>query len=165
MRRYPICQCGFSLVELTLALGVAAVSLLVIFALVPTTLRTSQAAFQQTADTSLATAIAADLRSTPVGTTTSTRYQIPIPATGNATHTLFLGDDGKVSGTIDSDAVASQNPIYRATVWFYAPATSQRTATGVRILLTWPALADKTANTAPAKYAGAYEVFTALDRN
>ena len=161
-----VCQSdGFSLVELTLAMGVAAFCLLGILALFPTSLATNQLTIQQTADTSLARAIAADLRATPNTSANSPRYGITIPSTGNATHTIFLQDDGS-AGTQDADAVVSQSPKYRATITFAAPTNSaQKTATGVTILLTWPALADPVAASAPSKYTGAYEVFTALNRN
>src|SRR5438874_6281616 len=48
MKRSPPETAGFSLVELTLALGVAAFCLLVLLGLLPTTLKTQQASIQQT---------------------------------------------------------------------------------------------------------------------
>ena len=157
---------GFSLVEVTLALGVAAFCLVTIFALLSTSFRTNQITIQQTADTTLAGAIAADLQATPKTASDSPRYGITFPATGIASHTIFLREDGTAAGAQDSDADPSQNPRYRATITFNAPAnTSQKTATGIRIRLTWPALADKSAAATPTNYAGAYEVFTAVNRN
>jgi uncharacterized protein (TIGR02598 family) len=158
---------GFSLIELTLALGVASFCLVTVFALLPTSLSTNQRTIQQTADTTLARAISVDLSATPNTTQNSLRYGITIPATGTATHIIFLQEDGSLSGTQDSDANPSLNPKYRATIYFVAPTnTSQKTATTVRILLTWPALADKSAAVAtPTNYAGAYEIFTAVNRN
>jgi uncharacterized protein (TIGR02598 family) len=156
---------AFSLVELTLALGVASFCLLAVFALFPTSLRTNQNTVQQTIDTSWARAIAADLRATPNTSSSSVRYGIGIPATGTATHTIFLQEDGTATAQ-DTDAVPSQNPKYRATISFTAPTnSSQKTATIVRILLTWPALADKAAATTPSNYTGSYEAVTALNRN
>ncbi|MBA3542885.1 MAG: hypothetical protein H0T83_00340 [Chthoniobacterales bacterium] len=156
---------GFSLVELTLAIGVAAFCLLGVMALFPTSLITNQKTFQQTADTSLARAVVADLQATALTSSTSPRYGITIPATGTATHSIFLQEDG-TAGAQDADAVPSNNPKYRATITFYAPTnTSQKSATGVRVLLTWPALADSSAAASPSKYAGSYEVLTAIIRN
>jgi uncharacterized protein (TIGR02598 family) len=156
---------GFSLVEVTLAVGVAAFCLLTIMALFPTSLATNQITIQQTANTNLVAVIAADLRATPITSSTSPRYGITIPTTGNATHTIFLQDD-ETAGAQDADAIASQIPKYRATITFSAPInSSQKTATGVRILLTWPALADPIASATPSKYSGLYEVYTALNRN
>ena len=161
---------GFSLVEVTLALGIAAFCLVAIFGLLPTSFRTNQITIQQTADTTLARAIAADLqattKTTPPTDQNSPRYGITFPATGTASHTIFLRENGTAAGAQDSDADPSQNPMYRATITFNAPAnTSQKTATGIRIRLTWPALADKSAAATPTNYAGAYEVLTAVNRN
>jgi type II secretory pathway pseudopilin PulG len=161
---------AFSLVEVTLALGVASFCLLSVFALFPAGVALNQISLQQTADATLARGIAMDLsvtpKSVPPTTQTSPRYGIPIPVTGTASHTLFLKDDGTISGAIDTDAVASLDPRYRATITFTAPSSaSYKTAIGVRVLITWPALADKSAGTAPSKYLGAYEVQTALNRN
>ena len=156
---------AFSLVEVVLAVGIAAFCLLSIMALFPTSLATNQITIQQTVNTNLVAAIAADLRATPVTSTDSPRYGITIPTTGSATRTFFLQDDG-TAGAQDTDAIPSQNPKYRATVTFAAPTnSSQKTATGVRILLTWPALADPVASATPSKFTGAYEVYTALNRN
>src|SRR5205085_4741894 len=97
---------------------------------------------------------AADLRTTPSTSSTSPRYGIAIPTTGSATHTIFLQDDA-TAGAQDTDAIPSQNPRYRATITFAAPTnTLQKTATGVRILLTWPALADPVASATPSKFTG-----------
>jgi type II secretory pathway pseudopilin PulG len=157
---------GFSLVEVTLALGVASFCLLAVFALFPTGVAVNQTSLQQTADSTLARGIALDLTTTPKTVQISTRYGITIPVTGVASHTIFLKDDGTISGVIDANADPAQDPKYRAMITFTAPTNaSYKTATGVRILLTWPALADKNAGTAPSNYLGSYEVVTALSRN
>src|SRR5205807_1085660 len=62
---------AFSLVEVTLALGVASFSLLAILALIPASLSTNQQTVQQTADTNFVRSIAADLLTTPLTTQTS----------------------------------------------------------------------------------------------
>lgn len=159
-------QChAFSLVEVTLALGIAAVCLITLFALIPASLTTDHATLEQTVDTNWARLIASDLRATPANSSVSPRFQISIPSTGIATHTIFLQEDGTATPQ-DTDATAAQNPKYRATITFTAPANSnQKTATSVTILLTWPGLADKTASTTPTKFTGSYEVFTAVSRN
>jgi Tfp pilus assembly protein PilV len=169
MRFVPSRSSAFSLVEVTLALGVAAFCLLAVFGLLPTGLNSDRNSTQQTAAASLARAIAADLRvapkTLPATDQNSPRYGITIPATGSPSHTIFLKDDGTSVGGQDASADPTQNPKFRATLYFNASGASLREATGVRILLTWPALADKTAGTPPTNYSGAYETFTALDRN
>ena len=115
--------------------------------------------------------LVADLRATPQGTLkVSPIYQIPVPDPGSPAvnpPTIFLCEDGTVAGgqSVGSNARAGDNPRWRATFFFTPPAVGQKAATSVRILVTWPALADGVANIPPAKYSGSYEIFTALYRN
>ena len=62
---------GFSLVEVTLALGIAAFCLLTVFALIPVAALTNRNATSQTAATNIMAAVVADLRATPKTNTTS----------------------------------------------------------------------------------------------
>ena len=167
---------AFSLIEVTLALGIAAFCLIAVFGLLPVGLNSNQTSLQQTAAAGLATRISADLRAAkitvPPSAQSSPLYQIPIPKPGDAasTYTLFLAEDGTVANIAPGgNADPTKNPRYRATLYLMAPASSSsityRTATTARILLTWPALADLTASTPPSKYAGSFEAVTALDRN
>jgi Tfp pilus assembly protein PilV len=163
-------QNGFTLVEVTLAMGVAAFSLIAVFGLLPIGITSNQTSIQQTASASLATAILSDLRATQVSVpaaSPSKQFQIPIPASGGSTQScvIFLGQDGSPSGTVNTNAVASQNPVYRATISFSPPAAGQRAATQVRIFISWPALADKNAASNPVNYSGSYEILSSLDRN
>lgn len=159
---------GFSLVELTLALGVAAVCLTALFGLLPIGVANNRTSISETTATSIATAIISDLRASAAANKVSPLAQtqlfsIPVPFTG--TNTVFFGDTGQMSGTANQDASAAANPTprYRATVIFYPP--SGRNATVTRLLITWPALADPTAASAPINYAGSWEIVTALDIN
>lgn len=152
---------AFSLVELTLALGIAAVSLLAIFALLPVGVRTNQVAIEQTASTDVLSAVAADLRATPVttprgGAATSPRFGIAIPPNpvgGNTTTTLYFTSEGRFSTTL---AAASR---YRVSVTFLPNGGEARTATFAHLNATWPAPA------APINAEGTAETFVALDRN
>ena len=152
---------AFSLVEVTLALGVAAVSLLAIFALLPVGIKTSRVAIEQTASTDILSAVAADLRATPVttprgGRATSPRFGIAIPANpvaANATTTLYFTTEGQFSTTL---APASR---YRVSVTFSTNGNGARTATFVDLNSTWPAAA------ASVNAEGTAELFVALDRN
>lgn len=152
---------AFSLVEVTLALGIAAISLLAIFTLLPVGIKTNQIAIEQTASTDVLSAIAADLRSTPVttprgGATTSPRFTINVPANpvGSSTSaTLFFTTEGQFSPSLTT------NSRYRVTVTFLPNGNGTRTATLVDLKATWPAAATI------ANAAGAAEMFVALDRN
>ena len=56
---------GFSLVEVTLALGVAAFCLIAVFGLIPVGVQTNRNATSQTAATNIIALVVADLRATP----------------------------------------------------------------------------------------------------
>ncbi|MFL6520564.1 MAG: hypothetical protein ACJ8NS_10130 [Chthoniobacterales bacterium] len=152
---------GFSLVEVTLALGVAAVSLLAIFALLPVGVKTNQLAIEQTASTNVLSAITADLRATPVttprgGATTSPRFGIAIPANPVAADTrttLYFTSEGQFSTTL------TPTSRYCVSITFLANGARAHTATFVHVNATWPAAA------AIANAEATAEWFVALDRN
>ncbi len=150
---------AFSLVEVTLALGVAAFSLLVIFSLLPIGLQTNQRAIEEMASADILSAVAADLRATPVtnprgNATTSTHFGIGIPAAGStATTTLFFNSVGKFASSQQADSR------YRVTINFPANGGGAKTATFAILQVTWPAGAATT------NAQGAAEIFTAFDRN
>ena len=68
---------AFSLVELTLALGIAAFCLITVFAFVQVGVQTNRNAASQTAATNIMAAVVADLRATPKTNTTSAQFCIP----------------------------------------------------------------------------------------
>jgi len=72
---------AFSLVEVTLALGVAAVALLAILGVLPASLKTQQAGIQQTTANSIISQISSDLRA-----------DLRLPP-GWGRHCGFQGDD------------------------------------------------------------------------
>ena len=150
---------SFSLVEVTLALGVAAVSLLAIFSLLPIGLQTNQRSIMQTASADILSAVAADLRATPVtnprgNATTSTQFGISIPAAGSTeTTTLFLNSAGR------SDTSLRPDSRYRMTVTFVSNGGGAKAATFADLKITWPAGAAVT------NAQGTAEMFAAFDRN
>jgi len=152
-------QGAFSLVEVTLALGVAAVSMLVIFSLLPIGLQTNQRSIEQTASADILSAVAADLRATPVTTprgnpATSIQFGISIPAAGSAgTTTLFFNSAGQFASSQQSDSR------YRATITFVSNGGGPKTATFADLQVTWPAGAAIT------NAQGSAEMFAAFDRN
>jgi len=152
---------AFSLVEVTISLGISAFCLLSILALLPLGLMINQNALEQTTAVGISTSILADLRGAQITTSTSPQYGITL----SGTHTLFLTEDGTPSGTQDTNADPAMAPKYRATISFNPPASSSKGATLTRIWLTWPALADKQWGAAPVNYSGSYEIVSALDRN
>ena len=159
---------AFSLVEVTLALGIGSICLLAVVALLPMGINSNQTSINQTTATGIATAIVADLRATVAANKTTTLAQsgvfhVPWPFLGSTT--LFLDEAGQLSGEANQDASAIVDPLpkYRASVSFAVP--SGKNATVTRLLITWPALADPTVASTPSNYTGSYEVATALDVN
>lgn len=168
---------GFTLVEVTLSLGVAGFCLLSLLGLLPIGLTSNQNSLDQTAAANISSAILGDLRcSQSLVSGTSPRFGISIPSAGSATviatpQTIYLCANGSATGAVGSNPVASGTAPsqYRATMGFAPPAstatTAYHTATAVRILITWPALADSVPGSLPQNYTGSYEVDTSLNRN
>ena len=160
MTSLPDRYSGFSLIEVTLALGVAVISLLAIFALLPVGLQTSQNANQQTISSDIISAVVSDLRATPPtiprgSAATSTQFGINIPANPNGASvasTVYFDSTGRSTPAIDA------NSRYRLTITFL-PNAGIRSATLVDLKTTWPAVAN------PVDAGGSNEIFVALDRN
>jgi uncharacterized protein (TIGR02598 family) len=159
MIRQPSRFSAFSLVEVTLALGVAAVSLLVIFSLLPIGLQTNQRSFEQTASADILSAVAADLRATPVtsprgNATISSQFSIAVPTSGGTgTTILFFNSAGQSATSQQTDSR------YRVTITFVANGGGTKTATFADLKVTWPASA------AISNAQGTAEMFAAFDRN
>jgi uncharacterized protein (TIGR02598 family) len=152
MSRRNYFSAGFSLVEVTLALGVAAFCLLALFGLLPLGLQANQNSIAQTAAASVLSSVITDLRATPKTSLTSSQYEI----TFGAAKSLYFDGEGRAVTPRDPNAT----PRYRVTISF--PADPAGTfVTFVSLKLTWPALVDP-ATTTPA---GLLEMFAALDRH
>jgi uncharacterized protein (TIGR02598 family) len=150
---------AFSLVEVTLALGVAAVSLLVIFSLLPIGLQTNQRSIEQTASVDIFSAVAADLRATPVtsprgNAATSNQFGISIPGSGGTgTTTLYFNSTGQSNSSQQADSR------YRVTITFVSNGGGVKSATLADLKVTWPAGATI------VNAQGTSEIFAAFDRN
>ena len=155
---------AFSLVELTLALGIAAFCLIAVFGLMPVGVQTNRNAASQTRATNIIAALTTDLRATPktAGTWTGTSSQFCIPL-GTST-TLYFDSEGRCS----NDLAGSTSPCgvtwspalqtrYRVNMTF--PSTGNLTYAQLKV--TWPAAVDPS-TTVPS---GSVEMFAAFDRN
>jgi uncharacterized protein (TIGR02598 family) len=139
-------NCAFSLVEVTLALGIAAFCLIAIFGLMPVGVQTNRNTTSQTAATNIVAAVVADLRATPTTTNTSSQFAI----TFGTNKTLFFDGTGQFTTTLGANSRYQLN-----ITWNSAPS-------GLRyadLKVTWPAAAI-TANAS-----GSMETFAAFDRN
>jgi uncharacterized protein (TIGR02598 family) len=137
---------GFSLAELSIALGIAAFALIAIFGLLPVGVGSNNASIRQTEAVNLATGLIEDLRQAPPGAgSLSARYQIPL---NQSSAEFFISRSG--------ESVPESAADYRVAVRLTSPASGRRATCG-SIVLSWPAAAEAALNEVSA--------FVALDRN
>ena len=171
MKRVFTSVSAFSLVELTLAIGIAAFCLITVIGLIPVGVQVNRNATSQTRATNIMAAVVADLRSTSKTKFGSGRFGITIPSNHtlgadptcqpcqqcwtNQTQTKYFDDAGKV--------VAPAVALYRVTLTLVQNPTATATAGAIfyDIRTTWPAAADPCATTP----SGSVEMLAAFDRN
>ena len=171
MKRSISLSAAFSLIELTLAIGIAAFCLIAVIGIIPVGVQTNRNATSQTRATSVMSAAVTDLRSTPKSIFTSRRFGITIPSD----HTLGAGSNcdrcsscwNAQTQTIYFDGsgqvVASAAALYRLTLTLVQnpSATSTTGALFYDLRTTWPAATDPCAITP----SGSVEMLAAFDRN
>ena len=153
---------GFSLVEVTLALGVAAFCLITVFGLMAVGLQTQQASVQQTKANAIISQVADDLRADvrlPPGQASkeSTQgFQLHGHWAAQATpDTLYFTNDGKQTGSVNQYAA---DAVFRATITYLFPPTQTTSLADIKV--TWPAQVDP----ATGSPAGSVEAFIAVNR-
>lgn len=137
---------GFSLVEVTLALGVAGFCLIAVFGLVPVGVQVNRNAMAQTAADNILAAVIADMRATPKTIPTSAQFGI----TFGTPKTLYVDGEGKTTTSI------AANSRYQLQIAF-PPSAGASTYASLKV--TWPAGAT------PANASGSVVLFAAFDRN
>ena len=167
---------AFSLVELTLALGIGALCLITVFALMPVAVQTNRNATSQTAATNIVALAVADLRAAktasfmlgitiPTDPTSLPQFFPPdvVPCSGGQTSATsqirYVDGQGQVTSSISSTPPS----LYRLIVTFVknTAATATTGAMYVNVKVTWPAAIDPCVITP----GGSVETFAALDRN
>jgi len=156
---------AFSLAEVVLALGVAALALVAVMGMLPVGLKTQQASVSQTkANAVMSQAIdflRADVRLPPglvkkaQGDWTNLNGHWQSRAVPD---TLFFTGDGKQNGYGSGSAPAAPaGSVFRATITYLFPPTA--TTSIAKITVSWPAVqSDLT------KVAGSIEMFAAVNR-
>ncbi len=153
---------GFSLIEVTIALSVAAFCLLAILGLLQTGITSQRATVEQTAATGIASLIFSDL--TAGGPNKTPRFKFSLTnSNANVVETVYFDTGGKPTGDVGTPPTTDSR--FRASVEIRPPSGSVVAITPVRILVTWPAVADPVPSQWPTKHSGAVETWTALDRN
>jgi uncharacterized protein (TIGR02598 family) len=154
---------GFSLVEITLALGVAGFCLIAILGMLPVGLKTQQAGSQQTTANAIISQIVGDLRADvrlpPGQQSKSQELTAGLGlhghwATVGTPDTLYFTNDGKqTTATSTTDP-----PVFRAKITYLFPPTT--TTSLADITVSWPAQVDPTTGVP----AGSVETFIAVNR-
>ena len=154
MKRPPPETAAFSLVEVALALGVAAFALLAIMGMLPTTLKTQQASIQQTTANQIISTIFSALRADvrlPPGQANKACPDPPDPnqpCQWDQLHghwrnvatpdTLYFTNEAKQTGTINGSPPA--DAVFRAKITYRFPPTE--TTSLADITVSWPAQVD-----------------------
>jgi uncharacterized protein (TIGR02598 family) len=146
MRKLPF-KASFSLVEVTLALGIAAFCLIAVFGLMPVGVQINRNATSKTAATNILVSVIADLRATSKGNSTSPQFAV----TFGASKTLYFDDRGQFMTSLNSDSRYQLN-----VTWSDSGSSGLRYAD---LKVTWPAAATA------ANATGSTEMFAAFDRN
>ncbi|MCE0499341.1 MAG: hypothetical protein LV481_15480 [Methylacidiphilales bacterium] len=182
-------RAGFTLVEVVLALGVTTFCLLTMVGLLAVGISTNKSTIQQSIAANIAGAAMADLRATPLANESystaeilySPRFGFELPAStsgsgieASGAQTIYVDVNGMpLTGVNSNLSTTSSAGTFRVTVVgparpsvpSGAAAQTQRLASPVYILVTWPGQADPTATTWPTHYTGSLQVVTYLDQN
>jgi hypothetical protein len=173
MKRSPHRTAAFSLVEVTLAIGVAAFCLITVFALIPVASNVQQTSIQQTTANDIMTQILGDLRA-DVRLPPGQASKETVSGFGLHGHwlavaqpdTLFFSNDvqlvGQPSSGGDPPAPACNPPspcaIFRAKITYLFPPNASTAV--AKIIVSWPAQVIPTTGTP----AGKVETFIAVNR-
>ena len=144
---------GFSLVEVTLALGVAAVCLIVLLGLMPATLKTQQSSIQQTTANQIIAQIHSFLRADvrlPPGQYKQVCPDPPDPDDpcdwdnlhghwGDVAQpdTMYFTNAAKQTGSVRQPNNIPADAVFRATITYKAPPTETTSLATIRV--SWPA--------------------------
>jgi uncharacterized protein (TIGR02598 family) len=144
---------AFSLVEVTLALGIAAFCLIAVFGLMPVGVQTNRNATSQTAATNIMVAVVSDLRATPKPPAINTSVQYGI--TFGTAKTLYFDGAGQFTTSLGANSRYQLNITWNPSV----PAGSHY----ADLKVTWPATVLQVSPTPIPS--GSVEMFAAFDRN
>ena len=164
MKRSLHITAAFSLVEVTLALGVAAFCLIAVLGMLPVGLKTQQASVNQTMANAIISQIIDDLRADmrlPPGQASKEE------ASGFSLHghwaavltpdTLYFTIDAKPTGSVNQGTVPT-DAVFRAVITYLFPPTATTSIANVKV--SWPAQVDP----ATGVPAGSIDMFAAVNR-
>jgi type II secretory pathway pseudopilin PulG len=161
MKRPLLKTAAFSLVEVTLALGVAAFCLVAVLGLLPTSLKTQQTSTQQTTANQIISTILSLLRADvrlPPGQANKVCGDDGTCEWGNLhdhwryrayPDTIYFTKEAKQTGTISNPApTPPPDAVFRATITYRLPPSETTSLADIRV--TWPAQVDPDHGGVPA---------------
>lgn len=147
---------GFTLVEVTLALGIAAFCLVALMGLLPTSLKTQQSSIQQTTASQIISEISTFLRADVRLHPGQLSKACPDPPDPNEpcdwsnlnghwrnvapADTMFFTNEGKPTGTVTQPNNVPADAVFRARITYITPGTQSTSLASIRV--TWPAAID-----------------------
>ena len=147
---------GFTLVEVTLALGVAAICLIALMGLLPTSLKTQQSSIRQTTANQIISQISSFLRADvrlPPGQASKACPDPPDPnepcdwsnLNGHwrnvaTPDTMYFTNEAKPTGTVTQPNNVPADAVFRAKITYMTPPTQTTSLASIRV--TWPAAID-----------------------
>lgn len=159
--RKPACRRrGFSLVEVTAALGIVTTTLLLLVGLVPTGVQSNTDTFEETQAANLASLIIADVRG---GNGTPTpmfgiQYASPDPAASTSV-TYYFSETFDADKDLDSHTTGLSSR-YRADLTFnQASSDDMAPPLEVNLTISWPAQLDPTVSADQRALNGTYSTF------
>lgn len=135
--KYPSSRSAFSLIEVTIALGIIAFGLIALLGLLPTGMNLARESRSESVGVNILSALAADLQR-EINTTNQTRlYQIPLSA--GASGSTFFDEDGRWLGA--TSTANTPGAVYAGT-WAIR-ARSSTTPPNALVRVSWPAQAPQ----------------------
>ena len=147
---------GFTLVEVTMALGIAAVCLIPLIGLLPTSLKTQQSSIQQTTANQIISQISSFLRADvrlPPGQASKACPDPPDPnepcdwsnLNGHwrnvaTPDTMYFTNEAKPTGTVTQPDNVPADAVFRAKITYKTPPTETTSLASIHV--TWPAAID-----------------------
>jgi uncharacterized protein (TIGR02598 family) len=145
---------AFSLVEIVIAIGIAAFCLVAMLGLIPTGMKSVKSATEQTAATAVLQEVVTDLRSTPSGGNASPKLNLSLPTFGSAGANLSTNFYMSESGVAYA-ANTSMDARYGVSVGMSNNSVFLTTA---QVLVWWPS------TVALSKAQGSVEIVTTILR-
>lgn len=150
---HKIINDGFTMVEVAIALGMVGVCIATMQGLIPAGIRVARDSTEQTACTTMMSAVATDLRYSASGSSNSPRFGIAFPASGSSSSTnIYLMEDG-------TQTLNAKDARFGVSIGLSnSPSTTVSSLTSAKIKVFWPSTATL------GKEQGSVETLTAFNR-